>query len=166
MRMIFLPLRYIMGAALIALGFEKKQAFISILLFGFSFVLSLGMGLLSVEGIAFASTLGLALSVVLQYRVLKKNVTGIPGAPVVKFCCSAGIMCGVVWLVLQAPVGDVAKLGLSFVCGVVVYAFFVLKTGGITQKDLEMMRSGISAFGSIGKVLEPVLTFAQKIGKK
>jgi O-antigen/teichoic acid export membrane protein len=165
LRMVFLPLRYVMGAALIALGFEKKQAFISIFLCGFSFVLSLGLGLISVEGIAFASTLGLALSVVLQYWVLKKNVTGIPGAPVVKFCCSAGIMCGVVWLVLQTPAGDVVKLGLSFICGALVYTFFVLRTGGIAQQDLEMMRSGISAFGRIGKVLEPVLNLAQKIGK-
>lgn len=164
-RMIFLPLRYVMGAALIALGFEKKQALISIFLCGFSFVLSLGLGLISVEGIAFASTLGLAISVVLQYVVLKRNVTGIPGGPVVKFCGSAGVMCGVVWLVLQINTGDVARLGLSFICGVVVYTLLVLRTGGISRQDLEIMRSGLSTFGRIGKILERVLDLAQKIGK-
>jgi O-antigen/teichoic acid export membrane protein len=165
LRMIFLPLWSILATSLLTLDRAKQQALISIFLCSFTFVLSLILGVFSVEGIAVANTVGLACATILQYIVLKKRVIHLNAGPVLKFCFSAAIMCAVVWLILQVDLGDSAKVGLSLVCGIILYSFLVLKTGAVSEIDIEMMRSGLSVFGRFGKKIEVILNLAQKIQK-
>lgn len=162
-RMVFLPLWSVLATALLTLDRAKYQSILAVFLCGFSFVLSLVLGLISVEGIAFASTVGLAAAVVLQYKVLKSCVDRVNAGPVLRFCFSSAIMCGVVWLILQTHTGDAVKVVLSLICGAGVYSFLVLKTGAVSTVDLDIMRSGLAAFGRFGKRLELVLDLAQKI---
>lgn len=163
LRMIFLPLWSVLATALLTLKRERAQAILAVFLCGFSFVLSVILGLISVEGIALASTVGLAGAVSLQYVVLKKRIPDVSLGPVLKFCMSAAVMCGTVFLVLQLPAGNFTKMVVSIVCAVLVYVVLVLKIGAVTQTDLDLARSGLSAFGQPGKILEPFLNFAQKI---
>ncbi|MGD2249013.1 MAG: oligosaccharide flippase family protein [Candidatus Methanofastidiosia archaeon] len=163
LRMIFLPLWSVLATALLTLERERAQAVLAVFLCGFSFVLSVVLGIVSVEGIALASTVGLTCAVVLQYIVLKRRIPAVSVGPVLKFCLSAAVMCGVVLLVLQLNTGDAVKIVLSMVCAVSVYTVLVLRTGAVTQTDLDLARSGLSAFGQTGKMLEPVLTWAQWI---
>ena len=162
-RMIFLPLWAILATALLTLNREKKQALLSLFLCSFSFILSLVFGKFSVEGIATANTISLAAAVSLQYIILKRRVTHIHAGPIWKFCLSSAIMCGVVWLILQIPTGAVAKVVLSLIVGVGVYTFSVLMMGAVSVEDIDLMRSALSAFGRIGKSLEFILDFAQKV---
>ena len=161
-RMIFLPLWFILATALLTLGRAKKQALLSLFLCGFSFVLSLGFGVFSVEGIAVANTGSLVVTVMLQYWVLKRRIH-IDAGPVLKFCFSSAVMCVVVWLILQGSLGDIAAVVLSSVCGIVVYSLCVLKVGAVLPEDIDLMRGALSAFGRFGKALEPLLDFAQKV---
>ncbi len=161
-RMIFLPLWFILATALLTLDRAKKQALLSVFLCVFSFALSLGFGVFSVEGIAVANTISLVVTVIIQYQVLKRRIP-IDAGPVLKFCFSSAVMCVVVWLILQGSLGDAAEVVLSLICGIVVYSLCVLKIGAVLPEDIELMRSALSAFGRFGKALEPVLDFAQKV---
>lgn len=165
LRMIFLPLWTILATALLTLGRAKQQALLSVGLCGLSFALSFVFGLHSVEGIAFANTVALVCAVLLQYSILKKRVENVNAGPVLKFCTSSAVMCAVILMVLQVASGDVVKVILSTVCGAVVYGVLVVKTGAVTTEDVEMMRSGVSVFGRVGKVLGVLLDCAQKIQK-
>ncbi|KYK32538.1 MAG: oligosaccharide flippase family protein [Theionarchaea archaeon] len=162
-RMIFLPLWAVLSTALLTLDRARKQAFISVVLCSMSFVLSLVLGMFSVGGIALANSVVVAVAVGLQYWVLKQRVAHVNAGPVLKFCFSSAVMCACVWLILQAPLGDAAKVFLSIVCGVVVYFLVILKIRAVTKVDLEIMRSAVSAFGRVGTVLESVIDVAQKI---
>ncbi len=162
-RMIFLPLWAILATALLILERAREQALLSVVLCILNLVLSLFFGLFSVEGIAFANTVTLAVVVTLQYIVLKRRVLQINAGPVLKFCFASFVMCGVVWLILQMPVSDVVKVILSLLVGVIVYSLTVLIIHAVSKDDLEMMKSGLSAFGRAGKSLEPILGLARMI---
>jgi O-antigen/teichoic acid export membrane protein len=161
-RMIFLPLWSVLATALLTLGMAKKQVLFALFLSGFSFVLSSGLGIFSVEGIAVANTISLVVTVMLQYWVLKRH-THIDAGPVLKFCFSSAVMCVVVWLILQCSLGGVAEVVLSLVCGIVVYSLCVLKVGAVLPEDIDLMRSALSAFGRFGKAFEPLLDLAQRV---
>lgn len=165
LRMIFLPLWTIFATALLTLGRAKKQALLSVGLCGSGFVLCLILGLHSVEGIALANTVALACAVFFQYSILKRLISTMNAGPVLTFCFSSALMCAVIWLILQVTTGDVVKVVLSVIFGVAVYSFLVVKTGAVSQEDLDLMQSGVSAFGRFGRVLEVVLDCAQKIQK-
>ena len=162
-RMIFLPLWSVLATALLTLDREKTQANLSMVLCGISFALSLALGIFSVEGIAVANSISLAGVVLLQYRMLKKRVPDINAGPVLKFCLSSAVMCGVVWLVLQVPAGNIVKVLVSLMCGIIVYSLAVLKIGAVSPEDIDLMRSALTAFGRMGRPLEFVLDLAQKI---
>jgi O-antigen/teichoic acid export membrane protein len=162
-RMVFLPLWSVLATALLTLDRAKYQSGLAVFLCGSSFVLGLVLGVVSAEGIALASTVGLAAAAVLQYRVLKKRLDHVNAGPVAKFCFSSVIMCGVVWLILQTGAGDAVKVVVSLIVGAGVYSFLVVKTGAVSAVDMDIMRSGLAAFGRFGKMVEPVLDLAQKI---
>lgn len=162
-RMIFLPVYSILATALLILDKAKEQALLSIGLCSISTVLSLIFGLFSVEGIAVANTIGLAGVVLVQYRILKQQVGGVHPGPIVKFCVSAAVVGGIIWLILQSDINNVVKVFLSVIGGIVVYTFCVLKTGAVSEEDLDMIHRGLSVFGPLGKTLEPVLVLLKRI---
>lgn len=162
-RIIFLPLWAVLATALLTLDREKKQALLAFGLCSLSFVLSLAFGIFGVEGITLASTIALAIVVVAQYVILKRQFPQVNAGPVRRFCFSALVMCGCVWVILQINMGDALKVLFSLCCGIAVYVFLILKTGAVSKVDFDIMRSALSAFGRFGKGLEPVLDLAQKI---
>ena len=162
-RMMFLPLWSILATALLTLDRAKEQAVLAVFLAGFSFIVSVVLGLFSVEGIAVANTVSLGCAVCLQYIVLKRRIPDINAGPVLKFCFSSAVMCGAVWAILQLSMGSAVTVVLAFICGIIVYSLCVLKVGAISETDIEMMRSALSAFGRLGTSLEPLLDVAQKI---
>jgi O-antigen/teichoic acid export membrane protein len=162
-RMVFLPLWSILATALLTLGREKKQALFSVFLCSFTLVLSLVLGKVSVEGIALASTLGLALAVSLQYRELKNRVDHLHAGPVWKFGVSSGVMCIVIWGILQLDIPDYAVVSISLFGGIAVYALCALKMKVVTPVDIQMLRSGASVFGKVGEVIEVFLDLAERI---
>ena len=164
-RMIFLPLWAIFSTALITLERERQQALLSLFLCSSSFLMSIVLGRYSVEGIAVANTAGIAGAVFLQYVILKRRITDVSTGPVLKFLGSTGVMCVVVWTILQVPAGNIVKVVVSLVCGAAVYCVLVLRTGAISREDLEVIRRGLSAFGRAKKIFEYILDLAQKIQK-
>ncbi len=162
-KMIFLPLWSIFATSLLILDKPKQQALLSMVLCILGFILSLGLVRFSIEGVALANTIALSSTVVMQYVVLKPRVENMDVGPLVKFCLSSVCMGVVLWVILEMPLNNVMKVGLSVVCGVAVYTFLVLKTGAISRDDIDMVRSGFTAFGRFGKSMEPLLNFAQRI---
>ncbi|MBU7000316.1 MAG: oligosaccharide flippase family protein [Theionarchaea archaeon] len=162
-RMVFLPLWSILATALLTLGREKKQAQFSVFLCSFSLVLSLILGMISVEGIALACTVGLALAVSLQYRELKNRVDNLNAGPVWKIVLSSAIMCMVILGILQLDAPDYITVFVSLFVGIGVYALCVLKTRTVTPVDIQIMRSGASVFGKVGGIIGLFLSFAERI---
>ncbi|MBU7011479.1 MAG: oligosaccharide flippase family protein [Theionarchaea archaeon] len=162
-RMIFLPVYSILATALLILDKAKEQALLSIGLCSISVVLSLIFGLFSVEGIAVANTIGLAGVVFVQYLILKQQVGGVHPGPIVKFCFSTAVMCGIIWLILQLDTKDAVKVFSSVIGGIVVYTFCVLKTGAVSEEDLDMIHRGLFVLGPLRKILEPVLIWLKRI---
>ncbi|MBU7015676.1 MAG: oligosaccharide flippase family protein [Theionarchaea archaeon] len=162
-RMVFLPLWSILATALLTLGREKRQSQFSVFLCSSSLVLSLILGVISLEGIALASTVGLALAVSLQYRELKNRVDNLNAGPVWKVVLSSGIMCVVICGILQLDVPDYVKVFASLFGGIVVYALCILRMKAVTPVDIQIMHSGVSVFGRAGKVFEVFLNLAERI---
>jgi hypothetical protein len=53
----------------------------------------------------------------------------------------------------------------ALACGVVVYGLLVLKWQAFTEEDLDLLQSGIAAFGRIGSLLDPLFRLARTIQK-
>lgn len=164
-KMIWLPLWHILATALITLGRKKTQALLSLLLCVISFVFSLGLGRISVEGIAVANTVSLAIVVVFQYAALKHRVTHLNAGPIITICGSSMVMCACVYGILQVPLHPLLRMIGALACGVVVYGLLVLKWQAFTEEDLDLLQSGIAAFGRIGSLLDPLFRLARTIQK-
>lgn len=164
-KMVWLPLWHILATALITLGKQKMQAFLSLLLCMISFIFSLGLGSLSVEGIAVANTLSLAIVVFLQYSVLKNRVSQLNAGPIITFCSSSLIMGVCVHGILQVPIHPLLRMTGALLCGVSVYCVLVLKLRAFTEEDLDLIQSGISAFGRTGAFMDPLFRLARTIQK-
>jgi O-antigen/teichoic acid export membrane protein len=162
-RMIWLPLWHILATALLTLEREKKQALLSLLLVVLSFLLSMSLGIYSVEGIAVANTISLAVVVFLQYRLLKRRIMHLDAGPLFKFCISSLVMCVGVYTFLHMGLPPLLKLFGSLVCGALIYAFMVLKTHAITEEDLDLMESGLSILGKLNAFLNPLFRLARWI---
>jgi len=164
-RMIWLPLWHIMATALLTLEREKTQSVLALFLCVLSFGFSIALGLFSVEGIAVANTFSLALIVFLQYRALKKRIVHLDAGPILTFCFAAALMSACVYGVLQLQLPPLIDLMSAVLCGGLVYSFVIIKMHAITEEDLQLMESGLSALGKITALLTPLFRLVRWIAR-